>query len=622
MDHNILGGDQMKKNKIVTALFIVLLTGTACLGIWFQGAYSVTPESARAATKNKISCSVKNGTLTLSGKGAVSSSQIKSKNTNSIKKIVVKNGITSLPKWAFHKFGRVKEIVIAGSVKKIGQEALPNSQMLKKVTMPGTFQLVTEEGDDAVYELEGWKSKWINTICFNTPLSLKTLSYVKSRNLIVSKNDKKYKSIDGVIYSKDGKSIVRVPAYRESLTVEDGCEEFCIQSVVYAQEDYESDAYLMCGRLKKITLPDSVKTVNASKYFSVSYDSSNVKELTIKTDQLDSKSILLLLNKFRISDEKSFLKQFDYVSVRDDGMCINQRDSCLLLYTGTADQVTILDGVKIIGGQAFYGTKIKSVVIPDTVTEIEQAAFMSCEDLADVRLPVSLNAMGTDVFNACEKLDHVTFPNGMTEVPESTFEDCGGLKDITLPDTVTTIRKAAFAHTSVPASILLQGNIKEIQNNAFSATGWNELVLPATVEKVDSYAFSMPSLERVRVCGSTAGIYSQAFCSYWSDSKDTTLVFEKGVEEWQTGLTLRERGSSYMEFKWQKITGIDGWQIQVSPYKSFQKKKKTYYAKKEKMSMKLTDKKMVMNYVRIRPYKTVNGKRSYGRWAMDTFKNN
>ncbi len=611
----------MKKNKIVTALFIVLLTGTACLGICFQGACSVTPQSARAATKNKISCSVKNGTLTLSGKGAVSSSQIKSKNANSIKKIVVKKGITSLPKWAFHKFGRVKEIVIAGSVKKIGQEALPNSQILKKITMPGTFQLVTEEGDDAVYELEGWKSSWIDTICFNTPLSLKTLSYVKSRNLIVSENDKKYKSIDGVIYSKDGKSIVRVPAYRESLTVEDGCEEFCIQSVVYAQEDYESDAYLMCGKLKKITIPDSVKTVNASKYFSVSCDTSNVKELTIKADQLDSKSILLLLSYFRISDEESFLKQFDQVSIRD-GMCVNKRDACLLLYTGTADQVTVPDSVKRIGEKAFASKKIKRVVIPETVTEIGGAAFQSCKDLEEVQLPSYMTAMGSEVFRGCDKLDHVTFPNGITKVPERTFEYCDALKEITLPDTVTAIGKAAFAHTSVPASILLQGNIKEIQYNAFSVTGWSEMVLPATVEKVESYAFPMPSLERVKVCGSTAGISSKAFCSYWSDSKDITLTFEKGVKEWQSGLTLSARGSSYMEFKWQKITGIDGWQIQVSPYKSFQKKKKTYYAKKEKTSMKLTDKKMPMNYVRIRPYKTVNGKRSYGRWAMDTYKKN
>lgn len=292
-----------KRNIIVMLLLllVVLLPQTVC-----------SARKKQSSSKGNISCSVNNGTLTLSGKGAVSPSEIKCKNTDSIKKIVVKKGITSLPMSAFHDFERVKEVVIAGSVKKIGQEALPNSKILKKVTMPGTFRLVTEWGDDRSYDLEGWESTRIDTICFNTPLSLKTLSYVGSRNLIVSKNDKKYKSINGVIYSKDGKSIVRVPAYRESLTVEDGCEEFCIQSVIYAQADIESGALIMCERLKKITLPASVKIVNASKYFSVCYSKSNVKELTIKTDQLDSKNILLLLKHFQISDKESFLKQFEY----------------------------------------------------------------------------------------------------------------------------------------------------------------------------------------------------------------------------------------------------------------------------------------------------------------------
>ncbi len=86
----------MIKNKILNALFIVLLTGTACLGICFQGACSVMPQNARAAAKNNISCSVKNGTLTLSGRGKVSASQIKVKNRNSVKKIVVKRGITKI----------------------------------------------------------------------------------------------------------------------------------------------------------------------------------------------------------------------------------------------------------------------------------------------------------------------------------------------------------------------------------------------------------------------------------------------------------------------------------------------------------------------------------------------
>ncbi|MCM1244057.1 MAG: leucine-rich repeat domain-containing protein [Roseburia sp.] len=606
----------MKRNQILTALFTssILCFGLLCLTL-------LTPEYAQAAAKSKVSRSVKNGVLTFSGTGALRGKDIaiaNKKKINSVKKIVVKRGITSIPINAFYDFKNVKEIVIADSVKKIGQGAFPDSKTLKKVTMPGTFRLVMEEGDEMVYDLEwGYKSR-IDTVSFNTPLSLETLACIRSNNLIVSEKDKKYKSIDGVIYSHDGKSIVRVPAYRETLTLDAGCEEFCLSSVLYANMDHEGDTYLKCEKLQKIVLPASVKEVSRSKYQSKVEDRSGAKELIINTDQLDSNSILLLLTWFPISDAEEFLQKFTYISVQD-GMCINTRDACLLRYTGKAEEITVPDGVKKIGRCAFQNTEIKRAVLPDSVAQIEGSAFSGCKALEEVHLPTYMTEMGSNVFGACEHLNHVVFPEGMKSVPEQTFESCDGLTEITLPDTVTKIEDRAFSRTSVPASILFQGNIKEICGNAFSVVGWQELVVPATVEKIDAYAFSIPSLERVTVCGSTAGISSKAFCSYYSGSKDTVLTFEKEVEEWQTGLSLRTGGTSHARFKWQKITGVDGWQIQASPYRSFRKKKKTYYAKKGKTEMELTDKKMAMNYIRLRPYKVVDGKRQYGRWAVVTF---
>ncbi len=607
------------KKKLLAVLCAGFITGILCLGISLS-----LPGNARAAAKNNISCSVKNGTLTLSGKGAFTSSRIKVKNKDRIKKIVVKQGITQIPSGAFYEFTNVKEVVITGSVKKIGEGALPSGKALKKVTMPGTFRFVADDGDMTIYELTWNRKNKIDTVCFNTPLSLETLTYIKSRNLIVSKQDKKYKSIDGVIYSKDGKSIVRVPAYRETLTVEKGCEEFCPICVMYAEQDAEGDEYLVCRELKKIVLPDSIKTVNASKYGGYRskqaspWDYSKVTELTINTTQLDSKSIILLMNDFQSVGKERILKQFDHVSV-SEGMCINTRDNCFLHYTGTADEVLVPEGVKSIGENAFRGTKIRRAELPDTVTEIGKAAFKDCKSLEEIRMPAVMTSMGEEVFGSCEHLDHVTFPGGMTVVPKGTFEYCRALKEVTLPDTVNTIGESAFSYTTVPASILLQGTIKEIRYEAFSGTGWNEAVLPATVEKAESYVF--PTLKQVRVCGSTAGIAPNAFCSEfgWKDLENSTLTFEKGVEEWQTGLMPGTKFGSKVNFRWQKVAGADGWQIEVSPDKAF-RKKKTYYAKKGETRMKLTEHKMKINYVRIRPYQKINGKKSYGRWTTDTWK--
>ena len=49
-------------------------------------------------------------------------------------------------------------------------------------------------------------------------------------------------------------------------------------------------------------------------------------------------------------------------------------------YLGRGDDVTIPQGVKIIGRCAFWGKKIVSVDIPDGVVEIDDAAFKNCKN--------------------------------------------------------------------------------------------------------------------------------------------------------------------------------------------------------------------------------------------------
>lgn len=69
--------------------------------------------------------------------------------------------------------------------------------------------------------------------------------------------------------------------------------------------------------------------------------------------------------------------------------------------------------------------------------------------------------------------------------------------------------------------------------------------------------------------------------------------------------------------QWKKLTGINGYQIQIATDKKFKKDKKSYLVKKAKTTKK-TIKKLKRKkkyYVRIRAYQTVNGKKVYGGWS-------
>ena len=81
--------------------------------------------------------------------------------------------------------------------------------------MPGDFKLKLEEDtDDKLWYVASDQSA-VDTITFNTKLKLENVSYLSANNLVVAKNDPSYQSIEGVIYTKDGKGIVRVPQKRE-----------------------------------------------------------------------------------------------------------------------------------------------------------------------------------------------------------------------------------------------------------------------------------------------------------------------------------------------------------------------------------------------------------------------
>lgn len=558
------------------------------------------------AASPKISSTLENGTLTIQGKGALKFRDVavtSQKKINQVKKIVVKKGITSIPEKAFRKFKKAKEVEIAGTVKKIGDLALPDTEYLEKVTIPGTFELATygwnEWKEQSKYQ--DWGEWWeyeqllddkmkIDTICFNTKLSLKTLSWVQSKNLIVSDSDPNYKSVDGVIYSRDGKSLVRVPSERESLTVEAGCEEFCLSSVLYAKQDGHSEIQANCENLKLLVLPASIKKVDTKKYAAFQNGRIHLSGLVINTEQLDSESVFALTQGFSNLKEEYIYDQLDSVSLQD-GMYINANDACIIRYKENASEVTIPEGIQKIGERAFYKGKIKKVIMPDTVTK-----------------------MNPGVFEECSELSQVTLSKNITKIPDNTFADCRKIKEIVIPDGVTTIGKDAFYGCKSIKELAIPDGVTTIDNGAFTSMNCKEMILPATVKKIGKYAFGR-KLEKVIICGKATGFDAKAF--YNCDK--TVLHFRTGIKEWKTWPHVTAMGGARMwnsiEFYWQKISGVDGWQIQVSHKKSFQKKQ-TYDAGKKKRKMDIDNNKINMRYVRIRPYQKKGGKKVYGKWSV------
>lgn len=84
--------------------------------------------------------------------------------------------------------------------------------------------------------------------------------------------------------------------------------------------------------------------------------------------------------------------------------------------------VTIPEGVKVIGGYAFYGCReLESVSIPESVTSIGRCAFENCSSLKEVIIPNGVKKIGWWTFYGCKSLTDVTIPASVTEIDNEAF---------------------------------------------------------------------------------------------------------------------------------------------------------------------------------------------------------
>ena len=83
--------------------------------------------------------------------------------------------------------------------------------------------------------------------------------------------------------------------------------------------------------------------------------------------------------------------------------------------------------------------KLKTINIPDSITEINGSAFSGCASLESVTLPKNITKIDERTFLNCTSLKGITIPDGVTEIGTSAFSGCTSLKSITIPDGVTEI---------------------------------------------------------------------------------------------------------------------------------------------------------------------------------------
>lgn len=194
------------------------------------------------------------------------------------------------------------------------------------------------------------------------------------------------------------------------------------------------------------------------------------------------------------------------------------------------ESIKIPDNVTKIGNSAFSRcSKLNNVIVPSSVTEIGGTAFGNCTALDSIQIPDSV-ILGTSVFSQCYALPEMILPKAMTEIPDNMYWGCIAIREIIIPDNVTKIGKGAFRGCRGLESIYISDSVTQIDNNAFvQCISLRSITIPNSVAFLGNQVFAGTALTALVLPASITSLGSQLFyyCTTLPD-----LYFGGTAEQW------------------------------------------------------------------------------------------
>lgn len=233
-------------------------------------------------------------------------------------------------------------------------------------------------------------------------------------------------------------------------------------------------------------------------------------------------------------------------------------ENCKNVTNVTFDSSGSLD-VETIGDYAFKGcSSLKTIIIPQYVSEMGNYVFKDCTNLESIRISASVSKIGSRMFAGCPNLKSIvveegnkkydsrencnaivetatntlvcgtensTIPSTITAIGSSAFAETG-LKNFVIPEGVTSIQYGAFENCQNLKSVTLPQSLKKLEYRVFAKSGLTSVVIPEGITRLPDGTFTeCQNLETVTLPTTLEAIENNAF----SNSGLTSIFIPKGV---------------------------------------------------------------------------------------------
>lgn len=163
------------------------------------------------------------------------------------------------------------------------------------------------------------------------------------------------------------------------------------------------------------------------------------------------------------------------------------------------DSIIFPSTLRIIGPSAFSSAKgLKSIYLPEGLDSIGGTAFYQCPDLLRANIPGSVKKMGGGIFYSCAVLGQLTLGEGIPYIPETMVYGCTKLYFVTFPSTIKEVRNAAFSFSWLQEAVLPEG-LEYIGSSAFQLCPLHFIDVPNSEREIDNFGFSITNATSVKL---------------------------------------------------------------------------------------------------------------------------
>ena len=443
-------------------LISLILSLVIMFGIIAAAPFSASAASSASGSFANITYDITDGVLTITGSGATGNvgyddSKPWSEYRDSITKIVVSEGITSIGNNFLKYLDKVTEVELPSTLKTIGSEAFAHNVSITEITFPDGLE---STGSMAFFDCTSLKTinfpdkanfdSWSFMYCGFTSIVIPDSFEGKISGYCFSKNDSLHIAVIGKGTKKIGRGVFAECNNLKNLIVSDDNPYYTAKENVLYNKDMSTLLFYSPGKIQtSFTVPNSVKTIG-------DYSFDRINTLTSVTipngvTKLGEGAFRSCKNLTEINFP-STIDTIESYALDYSAWLNNQPDG--LLYIGkiafkmigeSPKSVSVKAGTEKIAPECFYKSEaLTNVTFPSTLKTIGKKAFYKCTALKSVKIPDGITTLENDAFFQCSSLSSVELGKGLDYIPPFAFAWCSNLTEMSIPDNITSIGQYAF----------------------------------------------------------------------------------------------------------------------------------------------------------------------------------